>query len=252
MTDDSTKAPEQPVLTGGAFLYRQPELLTRDHHGSLGVTPPEHPFEFVSNVRAIPLTFNEFSTAQRHYPIVFSSLEDPVPLAVVAVLDDRNLFVDEQGEWDPLCYVPSYLRCYPFAFARDDKGRTAMVIDRAAPAVTENPRYPFFTDGEISEEITQMIRFCSQFEAERAHTQQLCQRLKDLDLLTTQQATYTPQGESEARPLASYVCVDAGKLTDLDKDTVYEWHRSGELASLYSHLYSLDNWRTLVARRQLK
>ncbi len=252
MTDDSPQGPAQPVLTGGAFLYQQPELLTRDHHGSLGVTPPERPFEFVRSVRAIPLVFSEFSTAQRHFPIVFSSLEDPVPLAVVAVLDDTNLFVDEQGEWDPLCYVPSYLRCYPFAFARDDKGRTAMVIDRAAAAISEDPRYPFFEDGEISEEIRQMIHFCSQYEAERAHTQQFCQRLQELDLLTTQQATYTPTGETEPKPLASYVCVDSRKLTDLDQEIVYEWHRSGELASLYSHLYSLENWRTLVARRQMK
>lgn len=252
MTDDSAAGGEQPVLTGNAFLYQQPELLTREHHGSLGVSPTERPFEFVRDVRAIPITLTEFSTAMRHYPIVFTSPEEPMPLAVVAVVEERNLFVDDQGEWDPLCYVPSYLRAYPFAFARDEKGRTAMVIDRKAGVISENPRFPFFVDGEISEETKQMIRYCSQFEAEREQTLKLGRRLRELDLLTTQQATYTPKGATEPQTLASYTCVDSKKLTDLDKDTIYEWHRSGELSCLYSHLHSLDNWRALVARRQLQ
>ena len=31
---------------------------------------------------------------------------------------------------------------------------------------------------------------------------------------------FAPQGASEPQPLASYVCIDAKKLTDLDKETV--------------------------------
>ena len=253
MTDESQ--PQQgaePVLTGSAFLYEQPELLTPEQHGTLGLTPPERPYDFVRNVRAIPVTLPEFATAQRHYPIVFASMEDPVPLAVTAILDDTNLFVDEQGRWDPMCYVPSYLRCYPFGLATDDQGRGALLIDRKSAAVTAEPRYPFFEGGELSEHTKQMVQFCSQYEAERARTRELCERLRDLELLTPQQATYTPTGASEQQTLASYVCIDAKKLTDLDKDTIYGWHRSGELSCLYSHLHSLDNWRTLMARRQQK
>lgn len=252
MTDEPQQGAAQPVLTGRAFLYEQPELLNREAHGSLGVSPPERPYEFVRGVRALPLTLPEFSTAMRHYPIVFSSLEDPVPLAVVAVLDDTNLFVDEEGQWDPLCYVPSYLRAYPYAFARDEQGRTALVIDRASSAVTENPRYPFFADDDVSEMTKQMIQFCSQYEAERARTQQLCARLQELGLLTSQQASYTPAGAEEPQSLANYVCIDVRKLTDLDKDTVYEFHRAGDLSWMYAHLHSLDNWRVLMARRQLR
>lgn len=251
MTDE-TPAGAEPVLTGSAFLYEQPELLTPEQHGSLGITPPERPYDFVRNVRGIPVTMTEFATLQRHYPIVFTSVEDPVPLAVTAVLDDTNLFVDDEGQWDPMCYVPSYLRCYPFGIATDSQGRGALLIDRKSAAVTEEPRYPFFEDGQLSEPAKQMVQFCSQYEAERAHTRELCEKLRDLGLLTPQQATYTPAGESEPQTIAGYVCVDSKKLTDLDKDTIYGWHRSGELSCLYSHLHSLDNWRSLMARRQLK
>lgn len=251
MTDEPREG-ATPVLTGSAFLYEQPELLTPEQHGALGVSPVERPYDFVRNVRAIPVTLPEFATVQRHYPIVFTSVDDPVPLAVTAILDDTNLFVDGEGQWDPLCYVPSYLRCYPFGIATDEQGRGALLIDRNSAAVTGEPRYPFFDGGEFSEHTKQMVQFCSQYEAERARTRELCERLRELGLLTPQQATYTPTGASEAQTLASYVCVDAKKLTDLDQDTIYGWHRSGELSCLYSHLHSLDNWRALMARRQLK
>jgi len=250
MTDEPPQGAE-PVLTGSAFLYEQPELLTVEQHGDLGLSPVERPYDFVRNVRAIPVTLPEFATAQRHYPIVLSSVDEPVPLAVTAVLDETNLFVDAGGQWDPLCYVPSYLRCYPFGVAMDDQGRGALLIDRASAAVTENPRFPFFEGGELSEHTKQMLQFCTRYEAERARTRELCERLRDLGLLTPQQATYTPSGGSEEETLAGYVCVDAKKLTELDKETVYEWHRSGELSCLYSHLHSLDNWRALMTRRQL-
>lgn len=251
MTDEAQGSAE-PVLTGSAFLYEQPELLTAEQHGGLGISPIERPYDFVRNVRAIPVTLPEFATAQRHYPIVFTSMEDPVPLAVTAVLDETNLFVDAEGQWDAMCYVPSYLRCYPFGIATDDQGRGALLIDRKSGAVTDEPRYPFFEGGQLAEHTKQMLEFCTRYEAERIRTRELCERLRDMELLMPQQATYTPQGASEPQPLASYVCIDAKKLTDLDKDTIYGWHRSGELSCLYSHLHSLDNWRALMARRQLK
>ena len=58
-------------MAGKKFLYKQPEILTYESHGKLGINPSEQPFDFVKNERAIPLTMVEISSAQRHYPIVF-------------------------------------------------------------------------------------------------------------------------------------------------------------------------------------
>jgi len=65
-------------MAGKKFLYKQPEILTYESHGKLGITPSEQPFDFVKNERAIPLTMVEISSAQRHYPIVFSNVDNPV------------------------------------------------------------------------------------------------------------------------------------------------------------------------------
>lgn len=237
-------------ISGKMFLYKEPELLTPQDHGSMGFTPAQRPFDFVRNERAIPLTLTEFGSAQRHYPIIFANLEQPLPLAIVGAAEEQNLFVDADGNWDPMCYVPTYLRCYPFAFAKEAKGRVAVVVDRAADSVSENPQYPFFDGDKVSEHTEALMQLCAQYDAERRRTFDFGQKLRELELLTPLQATYRPDGASEPEPLADYIGIDTGKLDALDKDQVYELHKTGYLSAIYLMLYSLENWRHLIARRE--
>jgi len=236
-------------LSGKMFLFDKPELLTRADHGSLGFTPAKRPFEFVQNVRAIPLTMIEFGSAMRHYPIIFSNLENPVPLAIVGLLDDVNLFV-EDGQWDDMCYVPTYLRCHPFAFAQEKGGQLAVVVDRAAASVSESPEYPFFgEDGQPSEHTQALMDLCAQYEAERRRTSEYCRKLVELDLLVTLRVARNAEGATEQEALADYVGIDAAKLDALPADAIYDLHKVGFLSASYLHLYSLENWRHLMARR---
>ena len=56
-----------------------------------------------------------------------------MPLAVVGLQDEVNLFVDEGGAWAENTYVPAYLRTHPFALARTGGDRVALVLDRDGP-----------------------------------------------------------------------------------------------------------------------
>ena len=239
-------------LSGKMFLYEKPELLNAEAHGSMGFTPSERPFDFVRNERVVPLTMIEIGSAQRHYPVIFSNRENPVPLAVVGVLEDANLFVGENGHWDEMCYVPTYLRCYPFTFAVEKGGQMAVVVDRNAPTVSESPQYPFFVDGEISEHTDALMQLCAQYEGERKRTQEFCNKLVEHDLLVSLRAMYTPEGSEEQQSMADYVGIDAQKLQDLPMDVIHEMHQVGFLSASYLHLYSLENWRHLMARRVRK
>lgn len=236
-------------ITGAMFLYEKPELLAPEIHGHLGFTPSERPFEFVRNVRAVPLTMVEFGSAQRNFPIIFSNLEKPVPLAVLSVIDDENLFVEEDGKWDPMAYVPGYLQCHPFTLATDESGRMAVVVDAGAETVTEEPVYPFFVEGKITEHADKQMRLVTQYEQERERTRQFCAKLIELEMLTTLRAAHTPAGASEPEPIADYIGIDTQKINDLPSETVYELHKSGFLSAMYMQLYSLENWRHLVARK---
>ncbi len=249
MTEQQESVSASGQVSGQMFLYKNPQLLTPEAHGSMGFTPTKRPCDFVQNERVIPLTMTEFSSAQRHYPIIFSNIDNPLPLAVTGLLEDKNLFVHD-GRWDPLCYVPMYIKCYPFAFAHEGGGRVAVVVDESAETVTENPTFPFFVGDKVSEQTDSLMRLCAQYDAERRRTVDYTNKLKELELLTPLRAAYTPEGKTEQEPLAEYIGIDVDKFNELDKDQVFELHEAGYLAATFLQIYSLENWRHLMARRE--
>ena len=231
---------------GSMYLYSQPEFLNREDHGRLGWRTPEKPFEFAATINSVPLVASEMSAAQKHYPIVFSGKEDAVPLAVVSILKDRNMFVGDNGQWEPGAYIPSYLRRHPFATATGPDDQFAIVIDRASAAISEDPETPFFNGEAGSEQTQAMIDFCGRFEAEQRRTKIFSDRLAELDLLVDQQVT--APGD-DAQRIASYVGIDVEKLNGLAPDILQELHQSGYLSFIFAHLFSLENWNRLLARR---
>ncbi len=244
-------SPAEQEFEGSMFLYTQPQLLSVEEHGHLGLNASDRPYDFVRAIRVVPLAAAEISTAQKFYPVIFSDLKEPTLLAVVGVVDDRNLFVDDNGNWDSTAYVPSYVRCHPFALAGSSGDQFAVVIDRAASVISENPDQPFFDGQTLTAPIQARVDFCAQFSAHRKATEAFCNRMVELDLLSGQQATFTPVGEGEERSIASYVAVDFDKLRKLDATTVEKLFQDGMLPVIYAHRFSLENWSRLLERRQL-
>ena len=85
---------------------------------------------FLKNSHAIPLTVEEFVEAQRDYPIVFSSGDDPLPLALMGLNEGVNTFVDDNGKITEAVYLPAYIRRYPYMLARlsGRRGRAFAVL----------------------------------------------------------------------------------------------------------------------------
>ena len=247
MTEQSNAARETTPV-GQKLFYRQPELLNHQSHGSLGLRRPARPFEFARKSRAVPVTLSEIASAQKHFPVVFSDLENPVPLAVVGTRDDVNLFVDENGNWEREVYIPAYVRCYPFALAARSDEEFAVVIDRAAESVSDDPEQPFFgADKKVTPQIQALIDFVGRYDAETKRTVQFGQRLKELGLLAGQQVTRKKESGEEA-PVASYVAVDSEKLDALDDAVVRDLFGQGYLAGIFAHLFSLENWQVIINR----
>ena len=253
MTDTNTDSTvTNAAVNGSMFLYKNPVLLNHEEHGTLGLTKKTNPFEFVRTVKAIPIVAAEFSSIQKHYPIVFSNLENPTPLAIVGLKEDRNLFVNEDGQWDPYSYVPSYLRRYPYALATGENDQAAIVIDRDADVVTADSDFPFFEQGTVTKATQDMIDFCQQFAAEAAKSQNMCQRIKDLGLLTPQTATQNADDSGEPETIANYISIDPQKLGELSAEETQSLLKDGILASIFSQAFSMENWTRLIARDNLQ
>ncbi|MGI9223965.1 MAG: SapC family protein [Woeseiaceae bacterium] len=247
---NSNTAPVEQSLDGTMLFFKQPELLNHQEHGSLGLRRPERPYEFASSARVVPLTLGEISSAQKHYPVIFSDIDNPMPLAVVGRDENVNLFIDENGGWKRGAYIPAYARCYPFALAARSNDEFAVVIDRAADSVTDDPEQPFFDGGKITPETQSLMDFCARYDAESRRTAEFGQRLKELGLLVGQQVTRTAPG-GEAEPFASYITVDGDKLNELEASALQELFSNGFLAGAFAQLFSLENWQ-LIIERQLR
>jgi hypothetical protein len=245
---NADKAASAQSFEGSMFLYDKPALLTKEDHGGMGLSRPERPHDFVKDIKGVPIVTTEIQTAQKFYPVVFSDFENPVLLAIVGIIDDVNLFVDDDGNWDRDGYVPSYVRCHPFALATRSEGEYAVMIDESSAQISDEPEIPFFEGGEMSEALQPRLDLCGQFNMEQKRSRDFCQRVKDLGLLNGQRVAQTMPDGTEVK-IADYVTIDPTKLKDLDKDTLQELHQDGSLAAIFGQMFSLENWNRLIARR---
>ncbi|MEM8935921.1 MAG: SapC family protein [Pseudomonadota bacterium] len=245
-----SETPEAPQVTGKMFLFDRPELMSVEQHGQLGVGKPEKRFGFCSAVRAIPVTISEIPAAMKDYPVIFMSAEQPAPLAVVGLIDDVNLFVGDDGEWEANRYIPGYIRRYPFGVASESGGeRIAIVIDAGFDGLRKGGEAPLFDNGAPTQMTQSAIEFCKNFERDRQLTDEFVKQLAPYELITGQNAQFTPQGATEPTTFAQYFGIDEKKLNELPDDKFLELRRSGMLAIIYAMVISMGNWRLLLERR---
>lgn len=241
-----------PQLAGNVLFYSQPEPLTREQHGKLGLRRSETPYAFTRGANVIPLMVTEFSAAALTYPVIFAG-DAKLPVAVAGVSQNENLFVDEKGVYDVDGYLPAYVRRYPFVFAADGPNERLIVcIDRAADIIGETYDVALFEGDEPSEFTKGAIKFCEDFETERRRTESFGELLKALDLFETRQAMFTPRAADgtagEPQQVAEYFAVSEDKLNKLPVEKLVELRENGALGQIYAHLISLGNWDRLIAR----
>jgi len=251
MTTTVQQAPGQ--LSGTVLFYKQPEPLSPEMHGKMGVKTMDGPFGFAREGHAIPLTVGEFPLAAVTGPIIFVG-DEKLPIAVMGLNAGENMFLRDDGLFEPGVYIPAYIRRYPFVFANDEAAqKMVLCIDRQAEFVVEkNPDQPFFDDaGQPSQYTKNCIDFCNNFEIERQRTMSFVELLKAHDLFDTKVATFTPMNpdgtQGEPQKIAEYFGVSEEKLNKLPAEKFIELRDNGALGQIYAHLLSLVGWDRLIA-----
>lgn len=247
----TTAQPGLGQISGNVLFYSQPEPLSPEMHGKLGVKRMDGPFGFAKAGHAIPLTVGEFPLAAVTGPIIFVG-DEKLPIAVMGLNAGDNMFVQDNGLFQPGVYIPAYVRRYPFVFAQDSEAQQMVLcIDRKAEFIVEGGDMPFFEDGKPSEYTQNCIEFCNNFEIERQRTMSFVQLLKDLDLFESKVATFTPTNPdgtaAEPQKIADYFGVSEDKLNALPTEKLVELRDNGALAQIYAHLLSLVGWDRLIA-----
>lgn len=234
------------------LLYNELEPLNRNRHGNFKIRRMEG-LERVSKTHAIPVTVDEFAMAQRHFPIVFSAGDNPVPIALMGLHEGTNTFFDKEGKLiDESIYVPAYLRRYPFVLARlrEDSDELSLCFDPTADAIGEGKDgEPLFDGDEPSEATKAILQFCEQFEQAGQRTQAFMTELKEADLLMEGEVAIQPEGAQQPFVYRGFQMVDEEKFRNLRGDELRKLNQNGVLPLIMAHLFSLSVIREIFGRQ---
>jgi hypothetical protein len=207
----------------------------------------------VGKTHAIPVTVDEFTLVQRHYPIVFAVGDNPVPIALMGLNEGVNVYLDEDGRpREPNIYIPAYIRRYPFLLARlrPDSDELSLCFDPSANAVGEFDEGEALFDGDQPSEATKAIlQFCEQFEAAGQRTAAFVEELVKGDLLMDGEVAIQPEGFEQPFVYRGFRMVDEEKIRNLRGDELRKMNQNGLLALIYAHLFSLSEMRTVFGKQ---
>lgn len=252
MTDNATDSgagrADPPPAAGSPpmpTLYRRPVPLDPERHQRLSLKEGGG-FDFARSAGAMVLTAGEFAAAARHYPIVFAGDDPVVPMAVLGVRTDHNLFVDARGDWSRGAYIPAYARRYPFIFMENaDKSRLTLCIDEASELVAESDVRPLFRDGQRTDLLERALEFCTAYQRDFETTRPFTAALVAHDLLVPNRADLrTASGESFA--VTGFRVIDEAKFNQLPDAEFLEWRRRGWIGLVYCHFLSAGTWPALL------
>ena len=85
-----------PAIQSLPLFYQGIEPLNVSQHGNMKVRSVVKMGQ-IGTTHAIPLTVDEFTLVQRHYPIVFSIGENPIPMALMGLNEGVNVFLTTTG-----------------------------------------------------------------------------------------------------------------------------------------------------------
>lgn len=249
---DTVPVPDGQI-TGNVLLYSKPEPLSIELHGALKMKRSDTPYAFAAMSHVIPVQVTEFGPASLSYPIIFAG-EEKLPLVVMSIRPEENLYVSQDGKFAEDAYIPAYIRRYPFVLANNESQEQMIVcIDRNAASLSAEGDVPLFEGGKPSEYTEAAIKFLSDFESERQRTVQFTEMLKSLDLFEPKQTFFQPPGVNGAPPadpvqIADYFAVSEEKLKLLPSDKLTELRDTGALQQVYAHVNSLFGWDRLIAK----
>jgi hypothetical protein len=237
---------------GMPIFYNAVEPINLDQHGKMKVrgiqTMPE-----MGRTHAVPLTVDEFTLVQRHYPIVFSIGGPPVPIALMGLNEGVNVFLDENGRaLDQNIYIPAYLRRYPFLLARlrPDTDELSLCVDPTSGAIGDfDEGEPLFEGTEPSAATKAILEFCEQFEAAGLRTNAFIEDLVKSDLLMDGEVAIQPEGADQPFVYRGFRMVDEEKVRNLRGDELRKMNQNGMLPLLFAHLFSLSQMRDVFARQ---
>lgn len=235
--------------------YSSLTAVDRHLHAGLALSP-ESSQAWCARLNSVFLNAAELAKACADYPIAFvreQSSGEYMPVALLGLRAQENLFVDAQGRWKPTTYLPAYVRRFPFCIAElpaADGSEPQRLIcvqqDQLAPSAM-----PYFdAKGDATAEWKPVLELVEAVEGARQQTRAFTRRLEAFGLFTPFDALALPRGGGQQMRLQGLHRVDEEKLNALGAREQKLLMRKGELRAVYAHLLSLENFARLLDMTQ--
>ena len=227
------------------IFYSRPRPL--DATGDRGLSlQPVMDYGFARATNSVLLGAAEYPRAMRNYPIVFTSREPRVAVAVLGLEGNENLFVGEDGKWREGNYTPAYVRRYPFIFLEQPgKAELTLCIDEASGLLTQSDDHLLFESGEPTQLVRNALNFCREFHEQTSASAAFVAGLAEQALLVPNEARIRLNSGKELT-LRDFQIVDEAKFNTLPDNVFLHWWRRGWLPLVYAHLMSMASWTSLV------
>lgn len=237
-------------MTKQLLFYENATPITVERHRNWAIDGSTERYHFADKVNSVPLTAVEIPLAARDYSIVFAGADDKVvPVVILGVEGDDNLYVSEDGTWNA-GYIPAFVRRYPFVFSLSDDGQTfTLCIDETWDGCNEEGRGErlFDDEGEKTPYLERVLEFLKDYQSHFKLTESYCAKLQELELLEPMQAQFT-LASGDQRSLTGFMGVSRPKLKALDAEKLKELAATDELELTYTHLQSVNNFSNALNR----
>ncbi|PZQ23224.1 MAG: multidrug transporter [Sphingopyxis macrogoltabida] len=240
-----------PVPTGLPLFYKDLLPLSSVDHADFHARALDTA-DFLVNQHAVPLTSDEFVSASRFFPIVFSAGDNPVPLALMGLNEGVNTFVDDAGKLINPVYVPAYIRRYPFMLAKlnPNSDELSLCFDPTSGAVGKfEEGDALFKDGQPTEPVQAVLEFCKNFEEAGQRTGLFVEELQKAGLLMDGEVSIQPENSDKPYIYRGFQMVDENKLRELRGDVLRKMMQNGILGLIFAHLFSLQLMREVFAEQ---
>jgi hypothetical protein len=203
-------------------------------------------YKFAAQTQAVPLGLGEMDAAAQFYPILFTTGPAPIPVALLGLREGNNLFVMPDGSWRPECYVPAYVRAFPFIFVEDTGRNTTFVgIEPDAASLRQDSGMALFEDGQPSRALTEQVNFSSSLRDNLVAAGLFGRALEAAGLLSEEEANITFTAGGNAR-IRGFKLMLPEKIEQADDATFLDWRRRGWISAVYAHVHSAGRWARLI------
>ncbi len=237
---------ETPAAPPLPLFYKQIRALDRAQDAKLKAHQTPN-FRFAINSNAIPLVTDEFPYASGDYPIVFAPGPVPVPVAVVGLELDKNLMIDKASTlWFNRCYIPAYVRRYPFILVEDPESKQLVLcFEEGAPQLGADGETELFTNGEPSDFTKRTLDFCMALRQQGEVTEAFVRALQEKQLLQPGDVSVA-LANGRKISMDGFLTIDRQRFMALPSSVIADWHRREWLDLIHAHFQSTLRWQKLA------